>query len=164
MLRFVFAVAFPFAAAATPTPIPTRTPTPGPSSPADDAPAQETLGTPALASPTPALRIKLEVTKDRDGPVVTEFKSDVPNIFVRWTGENLPVDSDARVAWIAEDVGDVAPPNFIVDQMVTTIARPEFGARFTLSRPRDGWAPGRYRVELYLEEELVGTVKVTIED
>ncbi len=88
----------------------------------------------------------------------------MPNIFVRWTGENLPVDSDARVAWIAEDVGDVAPPNFIVDQMVTTIARPEFGARFTLSRPRDGWAPGRYRVELYLEEELVGTVKVTIED
>ena len=77
---------------------------------------------------------------------------------------NLPVGSYVRVAWIAEDVGDIAPADFIVDQTETEIDDPEFAARFTLSRPKDGWAAGRYRVELYLEDDLLQTARVTITD
>lgn len=110
------------------------------------------------------MRIKLEVAPKRDAPAETEFRSDIPNIFVRWAGENLPINSGVRVAWIAEDVGEVAPPNFIVDQTETMVTTANFGARFTLSRPKDGWAAGKYRVELFLEEELIATVSVTIKD
>lgn len=114
------------------------------------------------AAPTP--KIQLELAKARDGEATREFSSDLPNIFVRWNGENLPVGAEVRIVWIAEDVGDIAPPNFIVDQTATTITQPSYAARFTLSRPKDGWAAGKYRIELYLEDDLKAQVQVTIHD
>ncbi|HEV3409823.1 MAG TPA: hypothetical protein VG095_05990 [Chthoniobacterales bacterium] len=115
-----------------------------------------------MSAPSP--EIHLELASGRDGPATNEFRSDVPNIFVRWNGRHLPVDAPVRIAWIAEDVGDIAPPNFIVDEIERTVATPEFGGRFTLSRPKDGWAAGKYRAELYLEDELRATAHVTIRD
>ena len=139
-----------------------------PSPPAQDAPSVTIdAGTPSIAAPAPspqAPNILLEASAERDGPVQLEFKSDAPHIFVRWSGVNLPVGAYVRVAWVAEDVGDIAPADFIIDQTETEIETPEFGARFTLSRPQDGWAAGKYRVELYVEDDLVQTLKVTIVD
>ena len=119
---------------------------------------------PAAATPPPKPGILLEVSGEREGSPQTEFKSDAPQIFVRWSGVNLPVGESVRVAWIAEDVGDVAEPDFVVDQMETAIETEEFGARFTLSRPKDGWAAGKYRIELYLGDELLQKLNVTIND
>ena len=110
------------------------------------------------------MKIKLELAKARDGAAVTEFAAETEDIFVRWSGENLPLDTDVRIAWIAEDVGDVAPPNFVVDETTSTITSTDFGARFTLSRPKDGWAPGKYRAELYLDDKLKEKVSVTIRE
>jgi len=118
----------------------------------------------ALPENSPPVNLKLEVAQEREGEAVAEVRSDVPNIFVRWSGENLPLSAEVRIAWIAEDVGDVAPPNFVVDETRTTITRPDFAARFTLSRPKDGWAAGKYRVELYLKDELKEKVSVLISD
>lgn len=118
----------------------------------------------ASPNPTWAAKISLEVMKEREGEPTTTFQADAPNIFVRWEGRNLPVGSVVRVAWIAEDVGDLAEPNFIVDQSNTEVTSSEFGARFTLSRPKDGWAPGKYRVELYLNDILTQKVDVTIKE
>ncbi len=128
-------------------PLPNDSPTPAP-----------------LPSAAPSPKITLAVAKGREGEPATEFRSDAPNIFVRWLGEHLPIGGDVRVAWIAEDVGDVAPANFIVDAMETTVSAPESGAQFTLSRPKDGWAAGKYRVELYLDDKLMESVSVTISD
>ena len=112
----------------------------------------------------PAAKVTLEVALERDGAAQDQFRSDVQNIFVRWAGEQLPVGAAVRVAWIAEDVGDLVPPNFVIDETETEVTRASFAARFTLSRPKDGWAAGQYRLELYLEDELVQTAKVTIHD
>ena len=137
--------------------------------PKDTSPPSITIdaATPATApAATPSSKpgILLEVAGERDGLPQTEFKSDAPQIFIRWSGVNLPVDESVRVSWIAEDVGDLAEPNFIIDQMETTIETAEFGARFTLSRPKDGWAAGKYRVEVYLGDELLQKLGVTITD
>ncbi len=113
--------------------------------------------------PTPP-SFKLEIAQEREGKPAEEIKSNAENIFVRWSGENLPVHSIVRIAWVAEDVGDVAWPNFVVDETKTEISTPTFGARFTLSRPKDGWAAGKYRVDLYLDDTLSLTTKVTIRD
>ncbi len=94
----------------------------------------------------------------------TIFQSDAPNIYVCWQGENLPTNSTVRIAWVVEDVGDLVEPNFIVDETETDITAPDFSARFTLSRPSDGWAAGKYRLELFLDEVLVKKVAVTITD
>ena len=106
----------------------------------------------------------ITVAKEHDGEPTTEFRSNAPNIFVRWQGAHLPLDAIVRVAWVAEDVGDVAPANFVVDQTATIVGVPEARAQFTLSRPRDGWATGKYRVDVYLVDKLLQSAKVTIID
>jgi hypothetical protein len=116
------------------------------------------------SSPPAAPSFKVEIAKEREGTPVAEIKSDALHVFVRWSGENLPVHSIVRIAWVAEDVGDVAPPNFVVDETKTEVTEPTFGARFTLSRPKDGWAAGKYRVDLYLSDELSATARITIRD
>ena len=130
----------------------------------DKAPPGPTHAPAADATPAPKPAIFLEVAAERDAMPTTEFKSNAPQIFVRWSGVSLPVGEFVRVAWIAEDVGDLAPANFIIDEMETSIETAEFGARFTLSRPKDGWAAGKYRVELYLGDELLQKLNVTITD
>jgi len=92
----------------------------------------------------------------------TQFKSDVPNIYVRWHGHDLPEGAHVRVAWVAEDVGDLVEPNFIVDETETIAPGPNASARFTLGRPPDGWADGKYRLEFYIDGMLTETVRVTI--
>jgi len=120
----------------------------------------------STAAPQPVAppKITVQIAKERDGERTTSFRSDSPNIYVRWEGENLPINSVVRVVWIAEDVGEVAEPNFIVDQTETEITSSEFSARFTLSRPSDGWAEGKYRLEVYLDNVLAEKLEVTIKD
>ncbi|MGI9089090.1 MAG: hypothetical protein ACR2HH_15330 [Chthoniobacterales bacterium] len=115
------------------------------------------------ATPAP-IKVTLIPSKEHDGEFTTGFRTNAPNIFVRWTGENLPVGSHVRVAWVVDNVGEIAPENFIIDQNETTVTDPKYGAQFTLARPKDGWAAGKYRVELYLDDKLLDTAKVTIRD
>lgn len=140
-------------AAVTPTPIPAASPTP--TAPMR-GPAVET--DPGQAGK----RLTVEVSTDPAGGSKLEFKSDVQNIYVRWRGHGLPKDARVRVAWIAEDVGDLVDPNFIVDETESVAPAPDASARFTLGRPPDGWAEGKYRVEFYVNDELEETVRVTI--
>jgi hypothetical protein len=121
------------------------------------------------SSPSPSAtrsrtEVSLSVARDRQGEAATDFPADTPNLFVRWRGVNLPKDVDVRVVWVAEDVGDVAPPNFVVDEKETTVDLPDFGAQIVLSRPKDGWAPGRYRADLFLNDQLATSVTVTIHE
>jgi predicted Rdx family selenoprotein len=142
-------------------PEPTSTPVPAPTA----APS----ATPQIRGPSietdPAQagkKLTVEVSTDPAGGSKTEFKSDVQNIYVRWHGHGLPEGAKVRVAWIAEDVGDLVEPNFVVDETESVAPAPDASARFTLGRPPDGWAEGKYRVEFYINDELEETVRVTI--
>jgi hypothetical protein len=117
---------------------------------------------PTDASQAPAKKLTAQVSGEPGGSLKTEFKSDAPNIYVRWQGQDLPVGATVRVAWVAEDVGDLVDPNFIVDETESVAPTPDASARFTLGRPPDGWADGKYRLEFYVNDELVETIKVTI--
>lgn len=110
----------------------------------------------------PGKKLIVEVSTDPGGGSKNEFKSDVANIYVRWHGHGLPEGAKVRVAWVAEDVGDLVEPNFIVDETETIAAAPDASARFTLGRPPDGWAEGKYRLEFYVNDELEERLKVTI--
>lgn len=107
-------------------------------------------------------KLSVEVSTDPTGGLQTEFKSDAKNIYVRWRGHGLPEGARVRVAWIAEDVGDLVEPNFVVDETENIAPTPDASARFTLGRPPDGWAEGKYRLEFYVNDELEETVRVTI--
>ena len=83
-------------------------------------------------------------------------------MYVRWHGRGLPPRATVRVVWIAEDVGDLVEPNFVVDETETVAPEPDSSARFTLGRPPDGWAEGKYRLEFYVNDELEEILRVTI--
>jgi len=68
-----------------------------------------------------------------------------------------------RAVWIAESVSEVAPPDYKVDEASTIADSPNSFGTFTLSQPDDGWAPGDYRVEFYVDEALAETVKLRID-
>lgn len=82
---------------------------------------------------------------------------------MRWQSESVVEGDRVRCVWIAEDVGQAAPRDYHVDETVTTAKEtPAFGS-FSLSRPKKGWPPGKYRAELYLNSDLVTTLPFIIE-
>lgn len=138
-------------------------------SPPKPAPAVASAATPSepAASPeekaaAPPKKLTVEVSSDPAGGLKTQFKSNVVNIYVRWHGHDLPDGARVRVAWVAEDVGDLVEPDFVIDETETVAPAPDASARFTLGRPPDGWAEGKYRVEFYVDDLPVETIKVTI--
>ena len=144
---------------------PSPTPTPSVSTGPGQTPTPPMRGPQIETEPMPAgKKLSVEVSTDPTGGLKTEFKSDVPNIYVRWRGHGLTEGARVRVAWIAEDVGDLVEPNFVIDETESVAPTPDATARFTLSRPPDGWAEGKYRVEFYVNDELEETVHVTIVD
>jgi hypothetical protein len=102
------------------------------------------------------------VSGDAVGAFATKFSTETPKLYARWQGHGLRDHAKIRAVWIAEDVGDVAPANYTIDEATATATVPEAHGAFTLSRPSDGWAPGAYRVEFYLDGDLVDTVKIKI--
>jgi hypothetical protein len=126
------------------------------------APPSEPAAKPGEKTAAPSKKLTVEVSSDPAGGLKTEFKSDVANIYVRWHGHDLPEGARVRVAWVAEDVGDLVEPNFVIDETETVAPTSDASARFTLGRPPDGWAEGKYRVEFYVDDVLVETVRVRI--
>lgn len=154
-------VASPSPAAATPAgQQPKSSPTPAPAGPSVAPPSEPAASPEEKAAPSKKLTV--EVSSDPAGGLKTQFKSDVANIYVRWQGHDLPDGAAVRVTWVAEDVGDLVEPNFIIDETETVAPAPDASARFTLGRPPDGWAEGKYRVEFYVDDLPVETVRVTI--
>ncbi|MEY2573792.1 MAG: hypothetical protein QOJ87_2005, partial [Verrucomicrobiota bacterium] len=142
---------------------PEVTPAPAPAATTSSSPTPQIRGPAIETDPAQAgKKLTVEVSTDPAGGSKTEFKSDVQNIYVRWHGHGLPEGAKVRVAWIAEDVGDLVDPNFVVDETESVAPAPDASARFTLGRPPDGWAEGKYRVEFYVNDELEETVRVTI--
>ena len=95
------------------------------------------------------------------GEFKTEFKNDTSSIYARWHGNGLSPKAAIRAVFIAENVADI-PANSQIDEMETTAAAADSGGSFELSRPEEGWTPGDYRVEFYLEGALAETVKFKI--
>lgn len=139
----------------SPKAVAATSPVPPPSQPAA-SPEENTAPT------SPPKKLTVEVSSDPSGGPRTQFKSDVVNIYVRWHGHDLPEGAKVRVAWVAEDVGDLVEPNFVIDETETVAPAPDASARFTLGRPPDGWAEGKYRVEFYVDDLPVETVQVLI--
>jgi hypothetical protein len=113
------------------------------------------------AEPTEKKKMEASVSTSSDGDPLNVISDDALQIVARWRGHGLRKNARIRAVWIAQDTG-IAPVDFKVDE-ATAIA-PIGGAfgKFTLSRPPDGWATGKYRIEFYVDDELTETVDLTI--
>jgi len=95
-----------------------------------------------------------------------EFEPDTEQIVCVWKAEGVEPGSHVRSVWIAEDTRGAAPANYKIleSTVIATTAAKEFNksGTFTATRPTKGWPIGRYRVEIYLEDQLAATVPFTI--
>jgi hypothetical protein len=107
-------------------------------------------------------KISVDLAKQRLGVATTTFSSDTPQIYARWRGDRLRKGAKVRAVWIAENIGEDFPPDYKVDEATAITEGPVAHGAFTLSRPEDGWALGDYRVEFYVNDVLVDTVKLKI--
>jgi hypothetical protein len=117
-------------------------------------------------APRPEVREKKlsgSVGKDAIGKPMAQFGPDTEKIYARWQGNGLRKEAKIRTVWIAENIGDVAERDYTIDEATTTATAPDSHGIFTLSRPEEGWAPGDYRVEFYVDDALTDTVKLKID-
>jgi hypothetical protein len=117
---------------------------------------------PTLSQPNPELKkLEASVSTSSDGDSLDVVSADALQIVARWRGHGLRKNAKIRAVWIAQDTG-VAPVNFKVDEATAVAPISNAFGKFTLSRPSDGWAPGKYRIEFYVDDELTDKVDLTI--
>ena len=91
----------------------------------------------------------------------TEFTPDTAKIFCVWKAEGILKGTSVRGVWIAVDVGNVAPPNYKIDEAEVRLPVMTEGS-MSLSKPTNGFPVGKYRLELYIGKELAKTIPFTV--
>jgi hypothetical protein len=107
-------------------------------------------------------QLSVSLAKKRFGKPMTTFSSSTSEIYARWQGQRLRQGAEVKAMWIAENIGEDFPPDYKVDEASTVVETPTAHGAFTLARPEDGWAPGDYRVEFYVDDVFVDAVKLKI--
>jgi len=109
-----------------------------------------------------AQKITATLGRDAIGEATAEFVTNTSKIYARWQGNALRYHSQIRAVWIAEEVEGVAPPDYIVDEANTTATASDSHGIFALAKPENGWLPGVYRVEFYVDGAFAEAVKLRI--
>jgi hypothetical protein len=97
------------------------------------------------------------------------FDADIPAVHMMYKTLDLPKAGDVYIIqWIAEDVGQAAPPNTVIATLNEPVADLGFGVKnyqvdSQLTKPTNGWPIGKYRVEVKLDGKLVTTARFAIE-
>jgi hypothetical protein len=117
---------------------------------------------PEVKSDAAAKRLAVSLAKDRFGKSMTTFSSNTPEIYARWQGQHLRQGANVKAVWIAENIGEDFPQDYKIDEASALAVTPTACGAFTLARPEDGWMPGDYRVEFYVDNVLVDAVKMKI--
>jgi hypothetical protein len=126
------------------------------------AEAPKIIARPEVKSDALPKQLSVSIAKEQFGNPVTTFSSNTPEIYARWQGRRLRKGAKIKAAWIAENIGEDFPQDYKVDEVSAVAESPTAHGTFTLARPEDGWAPGDYRVEFYVDDVLVDSVKVKI--
>lgn len=117
---------------------------------------------PEVKSPDATKKLSVSLGREAVGAATRDFGPNTEKIYARWQGAGLRKGANIRVLWIAENIGENVPPDYTIDEATTSATAPDSHGIFALSRPDDGWGPGDYRVEFYVDEALAETVKLKI--
>ncbi|MGH2587842.1 MAG: RDD family protein [Dehalococcoidia bacterium] len=71
-------------------------------------------------------------------------------------------DATLRSVWYAVNVGNAASPNSTIDEAIVRLENGNEAGSFRLRRGPTPWPAGDYKVELYLNGELVQTLPFTV--
>ena len=107
--------------------------------------------------------IEVYMTSTPGGEEETSFAADTPSLFAMFKTKGIKDGDKVRGVLIAEDVGDVAPANTKVLEKTLALNGDTDDGDFNFSKPTKGWPVGKYRVEVYVNDELATTAKFAIE-
>jgi hypothetical protein len=117
---------------------------------------------PEVKSDATPKQLAVSLAKDRFGKPTTTFSATTPEIYARWQGQRLRQGASVKAVWIAENISEDLPQDYKVDEASVVADAPTARGAFTLAQPEDGWMPGDYRVEFYVDNVLVDAVKMKI--
>ncbi len=120
------------------------------------------IGGAAPVSAVEKVKVEGAVAVDSETKPASTFAADVPKLLAFFRTNGPKKGDKLRGSWIAEDVGEVAPANTKIDETTVSADKQNFYGAFSLSKPTNGWPVGKYRVEIYSNEELATTVKFEI--
>jgi uncharacterized RDD family membrane protein YckC len=132
--------------------------------PSQTTPGRAKLGT--QASPAPAgprlTRAEMGTDATENYQIIgasSEFYTDTPQIVCVWNIEGTDPSTLVKSVWIAEDVGEGAPPNYqIAEKSISGLNE----GKFYMTSPTNGWPVGKYRLELYIGDSLAKQIPFTI--
>jgi hypothetical protein len=89
----------------------------------------------------------------------SEFYTDTPKIVCVWNTAGADPSVSIKTIWIAEDIGDAAPPNYRIAEK--DIAGATEGRAY-MTIPTNGWPVGKYRLEIYIGDNLAKQLPFTV--
>ena len=120
-------------------------------------------GAPAAAFGPQLTRAELGADHTADYEIIgasNTFVASQPTIVCVWRTQGVATsDAPIRSVWIAEDVGNAAPPNTKIAEK--SLAGADVG-EFTLSAPSGGWPAGKYRLDIYIGDALAKSLPYTV--
>jgi hypothetical protein len=108
------------------------------------------------------VKVEAYMTNGTQDEAATWFAANTPNILAIFKTKGLKQGDKLRGVLVAEDVGDAAPANTNVLEKILPMDGDTEAGDFKFSKPTKGWPAGKYRVEIYLNDELVTKLQFAI--
>jgi hypothetical protein len=106
--------------------------------------------------------VSVKMATELGGDETTTFAPDTEKIYALLKTTGAKNGDKLRAVLIAEDVGDVAPANTKVLETKLDLEGDTDDGDFNFSKPTKGWPVGKYRVDIYLNDQLATTAKFTV--
>jgi len=106
--------------------------------------------------------LRAALALDKDTRPTKKFTTDAPQIYAFYVGLSLKEGDELKGAWLADDVGDAAPKNSKIGEASIKAKSATDSGAFSLSKPTNGWPPGKYRIEISVNDKVVEKLRFTI--
>jgi len=109
------------------------------------------------------IKVTAVTSAGEKGKPTAVFAADTPEIWATFKTNGAKKGDKLLGEWIADDVGEAAPPNTKVFEKTLTLEGDTDAGYFTFLKPTNGWPPGEYHLDIYANDALATRVGFTIE-
>jgi len=121
-----------------------------------------TISPPPAKPRTSSVSVEVTMTTNPRDRATNAFVTTTPMVYAMFKTIGAKHGDKIRAVLIAEDVGDAAPANTKVLETNIDMDGDTDDGDFNFSKPANGWPVGKYRVDVYLNDQLLATAKFTV--
>ncbi|MFJ1269253.1 DUF4189 domain-containing protein [Legionella lytica] len=110
-----------------------------------------------------------------DHPMPKEvFTKDTQVLYVFWKSTQLKEGQKIKSVWMAENTNQAAPSNYKIDEveltlqpgtatnLIALLPGNQWSGKFKITKPNKGWPAGKYRMDIYVDDNLVKSIKFNV--